>query len=337
MFGLSLPQIVFVALVALTFAALAYVFFFDSIASQKRTEERLNSVKLSASESMGKFVVRDKLAEAQKRRRSVQDTLKDIEKRQKQRDKNAKSPPLKMLLMQAGMRVTVQRFYIYSAVVGVVVTFVGLFLGSPLYLAPGLLLAGIFGLPRWFVYYRRGRRIKAFLKEFPNAIDVIVRALRSGLPLNDGIRLIAQEAQEPVKAEFRRMVDAQQVGVSIPESAMRMAEYMPCPEASFFGIVIQIQSQAGGNLSEALGNLSRVLRDRKKMAAKVQALSMEAKASAYIIGSLPFAVALLVYLSSPGYIMVLFTTDTGHVIMGCAAVWMSLGILVMKKMINFKF
>ncbi len=337
MFGLSLPQIVFVALVALTFAALAYVFFFDSIASQKRTEERLNSVKLSASESMGKFVVRDKLAEAQKRRRSVQDTLKDIEKRQKQRDKNAKSPPLKMLLMQAGMKVTVQRFYIYSAVVGVVVTFAGLFLGSPLYLAPGLLLAGIFGLPRWFVYYRRGRRIKAFLKEFPNAIDVIVRALRSGLPLNDGIRLIAQEAQEPVKAEFRRMVDAQQVGVSIPESAMRMAEYMPCPEASFFGIVIQIQSQAGGNLSEALGNLSRVLRDRKKMAAKVQALSMEAKASAYIIGSLPFAVALLVYLSSPGYIMVLFTTDTGHVIMGCAAVWMSLGILVMKKMINFKF
>jgi len=337
MFGLSLPQIVFVALVALTFAALAYVFFFDSIASQKRTEERLNSVKLSASESMGKFVVRDKLAEAQKRRRSVQDTLKDIEKRQKQRDKNAKSPPLKMLLMQAGMKVTVQRFYIYSAVVGVVVAFVGLFLGSPLYLAPGLLLAGIFGLPRWFVYYRRGRRIKAFLKEFPNAIDVIVRALRSGLPLNDGIRLIAQEAQEPVKAEFRRMVDAQQVGVSIPESAMRMAEYMPCPEASFFGIVIQIQSQAGGNLSEALGNLSRVLRDRKKMAAKVQALSMEAKASAYIIGSLPFAVALLVYLSSPGYIMVLFTTDTGHVIMGCAAVWMSLGILVMKKMINFKF
>ncbi|NTS30781.1 type II secretion system F family protein [Phyllobacterium sp. BT25] len=337
MFGLSLPQIVFVALVALTFAALAYVFFFDSIASQKRTEERLNSVKLSASESMGKFVVRDKLAEAQKRRRSVQDTLKDIEKRQKQRDKNAKSPPLKMLLMQAGMKVTVQRFYIYSAVVGVVVTFAGLFLGSPLYLAPGLLLAGIFGLPRWFVYYRRGRRIKAFLKEFPNAIDVIVRALRSGLPLNDGIRLIAQEAQEPVKAEFRRMVDAQQVGVSIPESAMRMAEYMPCPEASFFGIVIQIQSQAGGNLSEALGNLSRVLRDRKKMAVKVQALSMEAKASAYIIGSLPFAVALLVYLSSPGYIMVLFTTDTGHVIMGCAAVWMSLGILVMKKMINFKF
>ncbi|MGH6861986.1 MAG: type II secretion system F family protein, partial [Phyllobacterium sp.] len=115
------------------------------------------------------------------------------------------------------------------------------------------------------------------------------------------------------------------------------SEYMPCAEASFFGIVIQIQSQAGGNLSEALGNLSRVLRDRKKMAAKVQALSMEAKASAYIIGALPFVVATLVYLTSPKYIMVLFTTSSGHFVLACAGVWMSIGILIMKKMINFKF
>ncbi|MBZ9656712.1 type II secretion system F family protein [Phyllobacterium lublinensis] len=337
MFGLDLVQIAFVCLVALAFAALAYVFFFESMAWQKKTDERLKSVKLSATDSLGKFAVRDKQAEALKRRRSVQDTLKDIEQRQKLRDKNIKSPPLKMLLMQAGMKVPVVRFYIYSVITGILVAVIGLFLGAPLYLAPGLLLAGAFGLPRWFVYFRRGRRIKAFLHEFPNAIDVIVRAIRSGLPLNDGIRLIAQEAQEPVRGEFRRMVDAQQVGVSIPESAMRMSEYMPCPEASFFGIVIQIQSQAGGNLSEALGNLSRVLRDRKKMGAKVKALSMEAKASAYIIGALPFIVATLVYLTSPKYIMVLFNTDTGHVILGCAAVWMSIGILVMKKMINFKF
>lgn len=337
MFGLSLEQLVFVGLVALTFAAFAYVFFFESIAWQKKSDERLKTVKLAATDSLGKFTVRDKQAEAVKRRKSVQDTLKDIEQRQKLRDKNIKSPPLKMLIVQAGMKVPVPRFYIYSVITGVIVTILGLFLGSPIYLAPGLFLAGAFGLPRWFVYFRRGRRIKAFLNEFPNSIDVIVRALRSGLPLNDGIRLIAQEAQEPVRTEFRRMVDAQQVGISIPESSMRMSEYMPCPEASFFGIVIQIQSQAGGNLSEALGNLSRVLRDRKKMAAKVQALSMEAKASAYIIGALPFIVATLVYLTSPQYIMVLFKTDMGHVIMGCAASWMSIGIVIMKKMINFKF
>ncbi len=337
MFGLSLAQILFVALVGLTFAALAYVVFFESIAWQKKSDERLKSVKLAATDSLGKFTVRDKQAEAVKRRKSVLDTLKDIEQRQKLRDKNIKSPPLKMLIVQAGMKVPVARFYVYSVIAGVIVTILGLFLASPLYLAPGLFLAGAFGLPRWLVYFRRSRRIKAFLHEFPNSIDVIVRALRSGLPLNDGIRLIAQEAQEPVRTEFRRMVDAQQVGISIPESSMRMSEYMPCPEASFFGIVIQIQSQAGGNLSEALGNLSRVLRDRKKMAAKVQALSMEAKASAYIIGALPFIVATLVYLTSPQYIMVLFQTDTGHVILGCAATWMAIGILIMKKMINFKF
>ncbi|ATU92865.1 type II secretion system F family protein [Phyllobacterium zundukense] len=337
MFGLDLAQLAFVGLIALAFAGLAYVFFFESMARQKKTDDRLKSVKLAATDSLGKFAVRDRQAEAVKRRKSVQDTLKDIEVRQKLRDKNIKSPPLKMLIQQAGMKVPVHRFYLYSVITGIIVAVLGVVLGSPLYLAPGLFLVGAFGLPRWFVYFRRGRRIKAFLREFPNAIDVIVRAIRSGLPLNDGIRLIAQESQEPVRGEFRRSVDAQQVGVSIPESAMRMSEYMPCPEASFFGIVIQIQSQAGGNLSEALGNLSRVLRDRKKMEAKVQALSMEAKASAYIIGALPFIVATLVYLTSPKYIMILFQTDTGHVILGCAATWMSIGIMVMKKMINFKF
>ncbi len=163
-----------------------------------------------------------------------------------------------------------------------------------------------------------------------------MRAVKSGLPLNDAIRLIANEAPEPVKTEFRRIVESQQVGMSIPDAALRMAETMPCPEAGFFGIVIQIQSQAGGNLSEALGNLSRVLRDRKKMKAKVQALSMEAKASAVIIGALPFVVAFLVYLSSPNYIMLLFTTSTGHLILGCSGVWMSIGILVMRKMMNFE-
>lgn len=337
MFGLDLAQLGFVGLVTFAFAAFAYVLFFESIARQKKTDERLNTVKMSATDSLGKFAVRDRQAEAVKRRKSVQDTLNDIEQRQKLRDKNIKSPPLKMLIQQAGMKVPLSRFYFYSVIAGIVVVLLGMLFGAPLYLTPGLFIAGAVGLPRWFVYFRRGRRIKAFLREFPNAIDVIVRAIRSGLPLNDSIRLIALEAQEPVKSEFRRIVDQQQVGVSIPEAAMRLSEYMPCPEASFFGIVIQIQSQAGGNLSEALGNLSRVLRDRKKMAAKVQALSMEAKASAYIIGALPFIVATLVYITSPDYIMVLFTTPSGHFVLGCAGVWMSIGIMIMKKMINFKF
>jgi tight adherence protein B len=190
-------------------------------------------------------------------------------------------------------------------------------------------------VPRWAIAFRRQRRVKAFLEELPNALDVIVRAVKSGLPLNDAVRLIASESPEPVRGEFRRVVESQQLGLSLPEAMLRMPETMPCAEASFFGIVIQIQSQAGGNLSEALGNLSKVLRDRKKMKAKVQALSMEAKASAVIIGALPFIVALLVYLSSPTYIMPLFTTSTGHLILLLSGIWMSMGIFVMRKMINF--
>ncbi|QND51783.1 type II secretion system F family protein [Phyllobacterium sp. 628] len=337
MFGLDLSQLTFVLLATISVGALAYFFVFDNIEQQKKTDDRLKTVKLAATDSTSKLVARDKQAEAVKRRKSVQDTLNDIDKRQKLRDKNIKSPPLKMLLQQAGMKLTVKRFYIYSGLVGLLLVFVRTFFGAPMYLAPGFFLIGALGLPRAFVYFKRRRRVAAFLHEFPNAIDVIVRSIRSGLPLNDGIRLIAQDAREPVKTEFRRIVDMQQVGVSIPEASMRMSEFMPCPEASFFGIVIQIQAQAGGNLSEALGNLSRVLRDRKKMKAKVQALSMEAKASAYIIGALPFVVATLVYLSSPGYIMILFTTDTGKLIMICAGIWMSIGIAVMRKMVNFKF
>lgn len=234
------------------------------------------------------------------------------------------------------MQVSIERFYVISANCGVALAVLVFIAGAPLIVVPGALLAGALGLPRWFVAFRRNMRVKAFLNEFPNALDIIVRAVKSGLPLNDGIRLIANESPEPVRTEFRRIVEAQQLGLSTPEAALRMGETMPCPEAGFFGIVIQIQQQAGGNLSEALGNLSRVLRDRKKMKAKVQALSMEAKASAVIIGALPFIVAFLVYLSSPNYIMPLFTTSTGHLILLVSGVWMAIGIFVMRSMMNFE-
>ena len=238
--------------------------------------------------------------------------------------------------LAAGLSLPIERFYLYSALSALALALVVFIARAPIYVVPAALLVGGIGVPRWAVSFMRKRRIKAFLAEFPNALDIIVRAVKSGLPLNDGVRLIAHEAKEPVWTEFRRIVEAQQIGLSIPEAAMRMTETMPCTEAGFFGIVIQIQQQAGGNLSEALGNLSRVLRDRKKMKAKVQALSMEAKASAVIIGALPFIVAFLVYLSSPNYIMPLFTTPQGHMILGFSAVWMSIGIFVMRKMMNFE-
>ena len=336
MFGIDSTILAFVALAGISAGAVAYAFLFTRIGNEKKAGKRLESVKMAESDRSLVKASRDRVAEAAKRRKSVQDSLKEMDDKHRAKGISRKKPPLKVQIRQAGMKVTPERFYIYSAIAGLVLAFLTYFAGAPLIVVPGAFIVGALGMPRWVVSFRRNLRVKAFLKEFPNALDIIVRAIKSGLPLNDGIRLIANESPEPVKTEFRRIVDSQQMGISIPDAALRMQETMPCPEASFFGIVIQIQAQAGGNLSEALGNLSRVLRDRKKMKAKVQALSMEAKASAVIIGALPFIVGCMVYLTSPNYIMPLFVTNVGNIILGISGLWMMIGVLVMRKMMNFE-
>ncbi len=336
MFGIDSTVLMFIALAGVSAGAIAYAFLFNRISEERNVGKRLQTIQAADTDRAAVKASRDRVAEAAKRRKSVQESLKELDEKQKLLDRNSKKAPLKVQIRQAGLDLSLGRFYVYSAICALVVTLIGFIVGLPPIILPGMLVAGGLGLPRWIISFLRSRRVKAFLNEFPNAIDIVVRAVKSGLPLNDGIRLIASEAPEPVRGEFRRIVDAQQMGLSIPDAAMRMSETMPCSEAGFFGIVIQIQSQAGGNLSEALGNLSRVLRDRKKMKAKVAALSMEAKASAVIIGSLPVIVAFLVYLTSPDYITPLFTTSGGNMILGVSALWMSIGIFVMRKMMNFE-
>jgi tight adherence protein B len=181
------------------------------------------------------------------------------------------------------------------------------------------------------------RRQKKFLAELANAIDVIVRGIKSGLPLNDCLGVIAKESPEPVAGEFQEVIEQQRVGVSLGEAMERMARRMPLPEVKFLAIVIAIQQQSGGNLAEALANLSTVLRDRFKMAMRVKALSAEAKSSAMILASLPPGVMFMVHSSSPEYIAPLFSTRTGYMFIAAGLFWMSIGILVMRKMINFKF
>ena len=185
--------------------------------------------------------------------------------------------------------------------------------------------------------FLKKRREKTFLKALPDAVDVIVRGIKAGLPLFESIKVVAADAPEPLRSEFLAIIETQAIGMPLGEACARLFERMPLPEANFFGIVIAIQQKSGGNLSEALGNLSKVLRDRKKMAEKIQAMSMEAKASAGIIGSLPPIVMLLVYLSTPDYISLLWTHPTGQLMLVGCVIWMSIGIFVMKKMINFDF
>jgi tight adherence protein B len=201
----------------------------------------------------------------------------------------------------------------------------------------GALFVGGLGLPRWLLGYRKKRRLNRFTLELPNAVDVIVRGIRSGLPLGDCLRIVASEAQEPLRSEFRIIVESQAIGMTVGEAVAKLPERVPIAEANFFAIVIGIQQKSGGNLSEALGNLSKVLRDRRKMGDKIKAMSSEAKASAGIIGCLPFIVALMTYLSSPEYISLLWTTQAGKIALMAGGFWMSCGIFVMKKMISFKF
>jgi tight adherence protein B len=210
-------------------------------------------------------------------------------------------------------------------------------MGLSLLTALGVGFAAGFGLPRWILGFLKKRRERRFINAFADAVDVIVRGVKAGLPLGDCLKVIASDAEEPVKSEFRSIVETQTIGMPLGEACARLYESMPVPESNFFGIVVSIQQKAGGNLSEALGNLSRVLRDRKKMQAKIRAMSMEAKTSAIIIGSLPAAVMTLVYITSPTYIELLWTTELGRLMIAACLVWMSIGVFVMKKMINFDF
>jgi tight adherence protein B len=237
--------------------------------------------------------------------------------------------------VQAGLTISVRQFHLLSVGAAACAAFISLIYGLSLLTALPIAVVAALGLPRWVLAFLLKHRQKKFLEEFPNALDVMCRSIKSGLPLNDAVRLIASDGQEPVKTEFQRVVDAQQVGIGIPQGIERMMLTMPLFEVSFFSIVINIQAQAGGNLSEALSNLSRVLRDRRKMRAKVNALSMEAKASAVIIGALPFIVMLLVHFTSPDYLSILFTDTRGHLILGASAIWMLIGIFIMRQMINF--
>jgi tight adherence protein B len=269
-----------------------------------------------------------------KRRQSTQEALKDLADAEKQSRKRRLS--VKGQMTQAGVNMSPTVFWIISIAVGAVLAVAGLVLQG-LIGAGVAFFVGAFGLPRWFLGMMVAGRQKKFGNQLADAIDIIVRGVKSGLPLNQCLRIIAAESPEPLKSEFQSLCDSQAMGMPLDQGLQRMYERMPLPEVNFFAIVLSIQMKTGGNLSESLGNLSSVLRARKLMKEKVKALSSEAKASAMIIGSLPVVVMLMVYFTRPQYISVLFTNPVGNLILICSAVMMVVGVFVMHKMINFKF
>jgi tight adherence protein B len=306
----------------------AYVFIYPLLSGERKVEQRRANV--TRSEPAARVTGR---TQQKSRREQVEETLKEI-------DVKAKKPkrlPLQMKIGQAGLSWSKNQFLMISAGLGLFGFIMVFVLAQSLLPALAVGFAAAFGVPRWLLSFLKKRREKKFLAHFPDGVDVIVRGIKAGLPLLDSLKIIALDSQEPVKNEFRAIVETQTIGMPIGEACAKLYERMPLPEANFFGIVISIQQKAGGNLSEALGNLSRVLRDRKKMKAKIQAMSMEAKASASIIGALPICVGTLVWLTSPDYIELLWTANLGRMMLVGCAMWMSIGVFVMKQMINFDF
>jgi tight adherence protein B len=314
-------------LAAAAIGGLAWVFIYPLLSGQKKAENRRASVAKSEP------VARQNDKNQRSRREQVEGSMKEVEAR-RQKEKRVS---LSTRLTQAGLDWSTRKFMMISGILAAGCLAVAMLLGGGLLGAVGLAFAAGFGLPRWMLGYLKKRREKSFLRALPDAVDVIVRGIKAGLPLFESLKVVAADSPEPLRSEFLAIIETQAIGMPLGEACSRLFERMPVPEANFFGIVIAIQQKSGGNLSEALGNLSKVLRDRKKMAEKIQAMSMEAKASAGIIGSLPPIVMLLVYLSTPEYISLLWTHPTGQLMLVGCVIWMSIGILVMKKMINFDF
>jgi tight adherence protein B len=321
-------------LAALAVSMIVFVLVYPYLSGERQTEERYRAVTENRAKVFGPRATTEAAAQ---RRQNVVDTLKELEARQK----DAEKVSLRLRLRRAGLHMTPKVFWLISVLCGVsLALMVNMSLppsGSRQFLAIAVAVIGTFGLPRWILNRIAKRRQAKFLAELANAIDVVVRGVKSGLPLNECLVTIANESAEPLASEFRDVVDQQRIGLSLGEALERMMTHMPLAEVKYLTIVIAIQQQAGGNLSEALGNLAGVLRDRFRLRMKVSALSAEAKASAAVLASLPPGVMFMVYGASPDYIMPLFATRTGNLMLLVGACWMLIGVLVMRKMINFKF
>ena len=333
-FGEDITELAIYVMIAVAVAgvALALVYpMFTGGTTSKRVKAIAENTKAAAPKSSWKSRLFDDAKES--KRKVVQESLKQIEEREKQRKKRI---TLRTLIMQSGLDMQVKVFWMISAGCAAVVLAAALIGGVPWYVSLVAGAVGGLGLPRWLLGFLRRRRQNVFLNDFADAIDVMVRGLKAGLPVSDAMKIIAAESGAPVGPEFSEVVEGQRIGITIDQGIERMYERIPLAEVNFLAIVMAIQQKTGGNLSEALGNLSKVLRDRKKMKAKIRAISQEAKSSAAIIGALPFVIMGGLTVLNPTYLNPLFYTGVGNMLLIGCGLWMLTGVLVIRKMINFQ-
>lgn len=267
------------------------------------------------------------------RQARIQAKLEEIKSISQEKDKKRQ---LRELLLLSGLQVTPNKFKIILA---------GTSVGASVVLYPfvGIVGSCVLGLlifiilPKLLFYIKIKRRQKEFTQQFTGAIDILVRGTRSGLPIGECLSIIGRESPNPVGEIFRDIVEGQKLGLSITELIDRGLERMPTPEFNFFSIVLIIQQKTGGSLADTLEGLSDLLRERKKLSDKIRALSSEAKASAAIIGSLPFFLGIMMTLINKDFLLPLFTETIGNMMLGGGLLWMAIGVFVMSKMIDFDY
>jgi len=328
-------DIAFWGLIAFAISTVMLIVIYPYVVSEEVTQ-RIQTATTTRSK---KVAARSAAEVTANRKKAVTETLREIDLRKKKNEKTS----LRTRLQQAGLEMDTKTYWVGSMVLGGVIAMVVLFSApaSMANISPGLALVagfvGALGVPGWILGYLIKRRQAKFTANLANAIDVVVRGVKTGLPLNECLGIIARESPEPLRSEFKEVVDQQRMGVTLAEALERLVVRMPLPEVKFLAIVITIQQSSGGNLSEALGNLSQVLRDRFGMKLKVKALSSEAMASAMVLGSLPIAVVSLITLTSPDYLIPMYATKVGNMLVLFGLAWMACGIAMMRKMINFKY
>ena len=330
MIGAVDPLILLVGLLAVVaVGGVSFALFADQFAAERRRTQRLSSLGAQRGwrRGGGQAAPSDPYAASMERIKK----LAEADRKNKRRGFD-----ITARLEQAGLTVKPATFLLIFQGIGAITALAAIAAGRDPLLSSLSGLALAFGGPRMLLSRMIKRRQRKFVDNLANAIDIMVRGVRSGLPVNESLKVIANELPDPVRTEFRRLVDTMSVGVPLEDALARMYDRMPTPEVNFVRTVLVIQKQTGGNLAEALSNLSDILRARKKLKGKIQALSSEARASAMIIGALPFVVGAMVFLVAPDYLGTLFTDPRGPLLIGGGLFWMGCGVFIMRAMISFE-
>jgi tight adherence protein B len=325
--SMMLPMMGVLLVLILTLGIVAVMMMRKSASHQKRVESIIRGQRNPDQNDPTK----EKKAQ-DKRRADIAQKLKDGEEGQK----NKKKTPMSLRLQQAGMTISVKQFWLFSVILCVVLVLLSTVMGADGFVIVMMGIIGVLGSPRFVVGWKRKRRIKKFLEEFADCLEAMVRLLKAGMPITEAISMSAREFGGPIGEEMSRIYDAQKIGIPLAEAALSAAQRMPITEMQMLATGLSIQAQTGASLSEVLMNLAGVIRARYRLKRKIQAMSSEAKASAMIIGALPILVGGGLAGINPEYIGLLFNTGIGKVLLVACAVWMGMGIFVMKIMINFR-